>query len=80
MTLIHGPKEISLSQNTRDQYVVEIAGSLAGHYAGRLFCDAGARVVQLRPEGGIDEAAKLKLKERESQVKDFVLEVDLSPR
>ena len=48
-------KEIPLSDNTRDQHVVEIVGSPAGRYAGKLFRDSGARVVQLCPEENPDE-------------------------
>jgi len=43
-------QEIPLSEITRDQHVLELVGSAAGRYAGKLFHDSGARVVQLRPE------------------------------
>ena len=32
--------------------VVEIAGSVAGAYAGKLFSDFGAKVLKVEPPGG----------------------------
>ena len=39
-------------------FVVELAGSVAGSYAGKLFADLGARVVKVEPPTGDPQRAE----------------------